>query len=724
MYPDPITPRAHPDLLSRVDYDPFKVMPGELPAAPRVFATAARLARARQRIASGSLVDCYCFEQLIASCQLDQPLPPLPTESGPPDWRGPLLPWLQTAVRNAVAWHLTDDVRHRDRALAAMRLAAHATAGVKSWSGHEHHEAIDSARAYDLLAASGLDPADDQSFRVMLNTFAHAMDLSTHRGCNNHNSMQMVGRVSLGVALNDRQQIHNTFYGCEHNGKWRYGLIHTLRHDFLADGMNWEGVPGYHMLVLMMVCECFTVMENVGVDLWKRPWPALMQDDGYDEHRGWGPKGNKSVTSMFDALIYQAFTNGDYSLLHDQVLGNLRGAWVWWRLYNKAYEVFGESRYAWVLRHINGGKRATADGPVPVWFQGNSGELEFIRFEGRDYPDGESPFATDHAFALTGKHVAGCSIFPMHGSALLRNDVSSDKSLGAYFYWGPHAAGHRSPASLHMEIHALGRRATTAPHLFDAGYDDPRHLTWFRATIAYNTVTLDQHSMLPYDFPSESLWECDRWRDTISDGVLESFQPDAQGFKAIRASNDNVYTGAKLDRTVVLAEDYVLDVFCVTADELRLMDWAMHSHGTIAHEPGAEAIDLGQNMGYRHMSDAKMHPQRGGWVHVPFTFDSVASHASLWLDGSPDARVILARDVDPDRRTPIGDRVKPQPRTSVMVRARSKAMLFVSVWSYGVARPEVGRVLGSADGDVTVELTSGGTPHHWHLPMRGDVTRG
>ena len=53
MYPDLITPRAHPDLLSRVDYDPYALLPGTLPPAPRVFTTAAHLARARQVEAAG-----------------------------------------------------------------------------------------------------------------------------------------------------------------------------------------------------------------------------------------------------------------------------------------------------------------------------------------------------------------------------------------------------------------------------------------------------------------------------------------------------------------------------------------------------------------------------------------------------------------------------------------------------------------------------------------------
>ena len=722
MYPDPITPRAHPDLLSRVDYDPFRVMAAAIPPAPRVFTTAARLARARERLAAGSPVDRHCFEHLVASCRLDEPLPTIKDDGNPPDWGGPLTPCLDLAFRNALAWALTDDERHRQRALEAMRLAAYAASLVPSWTGYEHHEAGSAARAYDLLAASGLAPDDDNAFRGLLWALLDAQDGCPHRTCNNHNTMSLVGRLSIGAALGHRQTVHDAFYGCQRGGPWRYGLIHTLRHDFLADGMQWEGVPGYHMLVLMMVCECLTIMENLGVDLWQRAWPALRQDDGFDEHRGWGPKGTKSLTAAFDALLYQTFANGDYSLLHDQVLGNLRGAWVWWRLFNKAYEVYGEPRYAWALVRINNGVPATTDGPVPVWFSESHGSIEFVRLDGRDFPAGENPLLQDRQFALTGRHEGGCSLFPMHGSAILRSDPADEQALGAYLYWGPHWAGHRSPAALHLDIHALGRRATTAPHLYAGGYGDPRHLTWVRTTIAHNTVTVDEQPMFPFDFATDSLWECDRWRDSISDGALELFQPDA-AFKAVRASNDNVYPGVSLDRTVVLTCGYLLDVFRVTADAPRLLDWAMHCQAAFALDDVAEAVNLGEQRGYLHLTDARLHRQRAGWVGVPFTLDGTPARAIVWLDGAPDARLIIARDPEPDSRTPIGDRIPPQPRTCLIVRSRAASALFVSLWSFGGSTTEGRTVRGAAGGDVAVEVQYRGQTERWLLPSAGPVQR-
>jgi hypothetical protein len=719
MYPDPITPRAHPDLLSRVDYDPFAVMPQELPQAPRVFTTVARIERARQRIAGGSIVDQHCFAHLIKSCALEEPLPPLPPADGPPDWGGPLLLWLRPAFHNALAWALTDATRHRERAIEALRRVAAACTRYP-WTGSEHQEAELAARAYDLLASTGLQPADDNSFRGMLWTFMDALKNAEHRACNNHNSMSLTAQLAIGAALGHLQIIHDAWYGCEHNGEWRYGLIHTLRHDFLADGMHWEGTMGYHMVVLRNICESLTIMENLGIDLWHREWPSTMQDELFDEHRGWGPKGNKPVTAAFDAFLYQAFANGDYTLLHDEVLGNLRGAGAWCLLFNKAHEVYREPRYAWALRHINRGEVATAQGPVPVWFEASLGDVEFVRLEERDLPPGENPLERDRVLSLTGRHENGCSLFPTHGSAVLRSNALDEQAPGARLYWGQHWAGHRSPAALHLDIHAHGRRLTTAPHLFQAGYDDPRHLTWLRSTIAHNTVTLDGQSMFPYDFPTDSLWECDRWRVTISDATLELFQAQ-DDFKVVRASNDNVYRDAKLDRTVVLTEHYLLDVFRVVSSEPRLMDWAMHLQGADVSTNGYEPVNLGEGRGYCHLDNAVLHPQQQGWVALTCGI-AAKSGAHIWLGGAPGARLIIAGDPAVDKRTPIGDGHPPQPRTSFIVRSQSAQAVFVSLWSFGTAMVEPVAIHGTADSDMTIELRHQENSTNWSLPLSGEVT--
>lgn len=666
------------------------------------------------------MVDRHCLDSLVRLCRLDEPLPELKEADGHPDWGGPLTPWLESAFHNALAWRLTDDPRHLGRAIDALRRSSDACANITAWTGHENNEARAAARAYDLIATAGLDAADRHAFRTMLRALIKAVDHAGHRSCNNHNAMQMSARLSLAAALGDRQAMHDSLYGCQRRGRWRYGLIHLMRHDFLADGMQWEGTPGYHMLVVMMVCECFTILEHLGVDLWHRAWPSLMQDDGFDDHRGWGPKGTKPLTAAFDAMLYQVFPNGDYSLLHDNGLGNLRGAGAWSNVLGKAFEVYREPRYAWALRHINRGVVASAGGPVPAWFGEDRFVADFVRLELRDFPAGENPLEHDRVFSLTGRHEAGCSLFPTHGSAVLRSDPLDDRAPAAYLYWGPHSAGHRSPAALHMDIHALGRRVTTAPHLYDAGYGDPRHKTWFRTTLAHNTVAIDERSMFPYDFEGASLWECDHWRDTVSDGVLECFQP-GRDFKAVRASNDNVYAGAKLDRTLVVTRDCVLEVFRVTAEPSRCLDWVVHCLGRFGALPASEPIDMGSQPGYRHLEGARLLPAQVGWTTLPFELGEQPARCSLWRDGAPDSRLIVASDPAPCQRKPYGELTAPQPRTSLILRTRAATALFISLWSFG-ADVTGGAVQGQAGTDVTVELSTNGRPRRWHLPMRGEVS--
>ncbi len=720
MYPDPILPRAHPDLLSQVTYDPFHAMPGDLPPAPRLFATAPQLARARHRIAQGIKTDTHGLSLLLTATKIDQPLPDIKPPTGPADWGGgSVSPPLDAAFKNALAFHLTGDNRHRERAFQAMRLAAHACAKTSRWTGFEHNEAVNAARAYDLLIPSGIHPDDDNLFRPMLWTLVHAMDQCHHRHCNNHNAMQMTARISLGVALGSPQVIHDTLYGNSYDGKWRYGLIHLLRHDFLSDGMNWEGVPGYHMLVLMMVCECLTVLENVGVNLWHRAWPASARNDGFDEHTHYGPKGDKHLTSAFDALIYQAFPNGDYSLLHDQVLGNLRGSWAWWLIFNKAFDTYAHPRYAWALTHSNHNTPITTDGPVPAWFQsGPNAPTEFVRFETRHFPPAPAPFTADNPFSLTGKHVSGSSLFPAHGSAILRDPTNPNDpaALGAYLYWGPHCAGHRSPASLHLDIQALGRRATASPHLPAAGYDEPNYLTWFRTTIAHNTVTVDGKSMFPYDFETNSIWEYELWRDTNSNSTLHLFQPGAD-FTAVRASNDTVYKDVTLDRTVILTPHYVLDVYRVTADRPRTLDWAMHSQGIFPTLPGATPIELGTDRGYRHLTNAHILHTSGDSLSLPYTLYSNPALASLWLPGAPGAQIILAADPAVDSRTAIGDSHAPAPRTSLIVRTHVSSALFISAWSFGPRQAHITQASGTADSDIQVAIRTGNTAENWSIPI-------
>jgi hypothetical protein len=280
-----------------------------------------------------------------------------------------------------------------------------------------------------------------------------------------------------------------------------------------------------------------------------------------------------------------------------------------------------------------------------------------------------------------------------------------------------------SPAALHVDVSARGRRFTDAPR--DSGYDDPHYLTWTRTTVAHNTVTVDESPMFPYDSEGDSIWEADRWRDNISDGRLEGFQP-GPGFRAIRASNENVYPGVRLDRTLVLTDDYLLDVFRVAGEGEHRYDWAAHLVGGVVVPSGASAVDLGGRRGYCHLTDARQWPRPpAGAPATPIAFAGRQGASQVLLLTPEGADIVVARDplpADPAKPAALGEVTPPEPRTALLVRVRARDALFVALWAFGAPRDEGVRLVeGAARCDLVIAVRANGRSGLWRLPIAPDA---
>lgn len=733
MYPDIITPKSFPHRLQESDYDPFGLMPGTFPQHPRVLLSGEQLEATRRRLRTCAWAEAGLALLVERSRSVDELPDPLPAEADP---KINTLA-VTSAERNALAALLTGEARRRDAALSAFRRLALASRDWPLVNGdaraaggglNESRIILGMGRTYDLLAAGGLSAEDDALFRAMLEATRPVSDACTHFLCGNHNTWSLAARLSVSSALGDRQGIHDALYGCERDGRWRYGLIHQLRHDFLSDGLHWEGAPGYHFYTLMAMTEAACVMQHLGVDLWHAELPPQQQTDGHDLHRAYGPiRGTKCLKAAFDAPLFQAFPNGDLCLLHDSGLANLRGLHVWGILYNKAFEAYGDEAYAWLLglmeREHPRDSRKHPDLPMPL--NTNTGDLDFARLRDEAYPEGRLSLRGGRTFALTARHEHGCTLFPAQGSAVLRSGAAPD-AVAASLNWGAHCAGHMSPASLHLDISARGRRITDAPR--SGGYDDPLHLTWVRTTIAHNTVCVDGTPMFPYDFDTDGIWECDSWRDRVSDGEPVLFQPDGR-CKAVRAVNENVYPGVRLDRTAVVMGSFLLDVYRVLSSEEHDYDWAMHVIGAGSVDPGsgtaaATAEDLGSRRGYSHFTDAR--GIVGGGQTTFLSWKSAQGITRACIAAPAGSRIVLARDpqVDSEEEHALGETGPTEQRTAVIVRARTRSALFASLWTFdGGADPDVLEIEGTAETDVTATVEAGDRRLRIRLPFAANRVR-
>ena len=739
--------RAELDRQMDLGFDPLGIMPrGDFPPHPRVFATPAVLERARKLVRTRRWA-AKALQRLIEAAENAPPLPqalPVPTDQ-------PLVSGvLSCARRNALAYLVTDRDRYRGWALDAFDLMARdyprlpVIQGARGMAGSlaETHFNSMMGFTYDLLEACALDEPRRRAYRAALVETRRTTDTNPHYTCLNHNTHNLAARLTVGAALGELQDIHDALYGWRGPAAevappdvsglgppWRYGLVHQLQHDFLADGCHWERSPSYHMYVLGGFIQAFSVMENLGVDLWGKPWPPLMSPDGEagseyrDQHRGYGPEGEKFFKTAFDAIIYQAASGGQLSLLGDTGLITLCSTAHYGMHFSWAYQKYRDGKYAWLTHFVESqfprNKRPWPG--LPMSLQNHLGDVDWIHLETELPPRASFRFADDARIGVTGENRSGCSLFPTTGRVMLRSDPDDPQAPCGSMFWGPHSAGHQSPAALHVDFFGANRRAVDAPH--SQGYEDPAHLLWVRTTIAHNTVTVDEGSMFPYDRQTESTWEADTWRDRPSDGRLECFQPEAD-FKVARASNDAVYPGVRLDRTLIVTRQFILDVFGVLGDREHQYDWAMHCLGRAMGVPkDAATIDLGRQRGYRFLGNARAVGEGPATLPVRVRSRQRTTLAQLAIPAS--ARLILAEDppLVPSQKPELGTR--PQDalgpdRTAVIVRARAKDALFVSLWQ--IDPPRSGRVTlasvsGAPSGPVTIRTATAAGEATWLVPL-------
>lgn len=715
--------------------DPHRLVPATFPSHPRVLCNAADIARTR--------ADLMRHEWVRLSLQrlregIDKPLDLPDTLPNPAD----------TKLNNKIAGHnlrcalaflLTDEQRYLDLALKGFRLLTRGYLGLPlqgtdsraSGGGlAESRFNITLGQIYDLLAATGLAAADNTLFRDALNFAYDISNRSGHRTCGNHSTWSLVGRLSLASALGDRPGIHEAVYGSpcpvhkEDVPDWRYGLAHQLGHDILADGFHWERTPGYHFYTMMAFTEAAFFFGNLGIDLFHAKLPALMHADGFDLHRAYGPEGTRQLKAMYDAPFYHCFTNGDISLLHDSGLANLRGAYIWGPIYEIAYDATRDPKYAWLLHRME--RDYPSDHPqrkhpgLPMSLQTDRGDVDFVRLRSFPYPQGDFSLAPDVDLSQTGRHRGGCTLFPTTGVTILRNNVADENAPGAYLFWGPHSAGHQSPAALHLDLHAHGRPVTAAP--IAGGYGDPNYLTWVRQTIAHNTLTVDQKPMFPYDQPTESIWEADLWRRWNSDGACELFQP-GEAFHAMRASNQAVYPGVRLDRTVVLTRDYAIDCFRVYSDAQHEYDLAFHILG----KPGASQlastpVDLGTARGYMHLQNARKLTCPHGvfsldWIN---TLNGNSQHMGLQSLNSAGGSFILADTPTGGEGHELGEIHACADRFVLLTRARAARAVFITLWRFTLDHhaPAIESFAGNPDSPIELAVLHNGKSTRWVLPLQ------
>ncbi len=144
-----------------------------------------------------------------------------------------------------------------------------------------------------------------------------------------------------------------------------------------------------------------------------------------------------------------------------------------------------------------------------------------------------------------------------------------------------YAGGHSHYDKMGLQIYANGRNQ--APDPGSIRYRDPQHEGWFKSTIAHNTVALNERNQI-YSGKAKVLY--------FSGGPV---------FQAVRMQDDRCYPGSLLERTVLLSDWYLFDLFRITSSQNNTADWAYHNYGALKSNFNMIPIKLPDTPGYKYL---------------------------------------------------------------------------------------------------------------------------
>ncbi|MBT5710908.1 alginate lyase family protein, partial [Candidatus Poribacteria bacterium] len=291
------------------------------------------------------------------------------------------------------------------------------------------------------------------------------------------------------------------------------------------DGAWWEGAWGYHFYTMSALWPLTEAARNSGIDLY---------DDAF---RG-----------MFDAPIRFAMPDLTLPAFNDSGAVNLAGRAS---MYELGYARYGVPDYVDLL--ARGGR----NNDFALWY----GEDIASDVSNREWTSANHPES---------------------GYAILARGAGAEATWLCLKY-GPHGGGHGHPDKLNFVLYARGQQVATDPGT--ARYGQPIQRSWYRTTLAHNTLVVDGESQ------------------QAATGRLLAFG-SAGDVDYVTAEAGDIYDGVQFTRTVaLLSEDLVVFLDRVEADRERTFDIAYHQLGRWDDLPDADPWAAADTDGYLHMRD-------------------------------------------------------------------------------------------------------------------------
>lgn len=293
------------------------------------------------------------------------------------------------------------------------------------------------------------------------------------------------------------------------------------------DGMWREGTMAYHGYALQAMEELVDAGQHLGLPLAEEP----------------------RLRRMFEFPAAYAYPNGQFPAINDSdpiSLASFDGHFRW------AWKTYHEDQFARAYARGDAARTAELLGPTA---------------------------------SVTAAIEPKSSDLPGAGVVALRRGQEATAACAMLDY-GEHGGGHGHPDKLQLLLYAGDREWLLDPGRLD--YSHKEHKTWYRQTVAHNTIVINGRSQSPSTGKLLWLQESDR-------------------FTACAAECSTAYDGTTLRRYLLLEPSRLIDFVVVEAPQGKTIDWLIHAVADSITLDDAQSAPvekpLGTSEGYEHLTD-------------------------------------------------------------------------------------------------------------------------
>lgn len=388
--------------------------------------------------------------------------------------------------------------------------------------------------AYDLVRDSKI--FDHQDHQMIKDLFyqSTAIIKSFNEGKSNRQAFNNTGMGAVGLLYNDRELIDYVLSGPA-------GFSFHMQESLLEDGLWYEG-ENYHFATLDHLLNLAELARHRNIDLYH------------------GRSGYGSLQPMFEGPLRVMYPDLTFPSRKDSWFG--RGINFHKEIYELGYTRYNNPVYGGLLN------RAYQE-------EGNREELGWRAFL---YCKEELPdLDIDQLRPEESEKMPGT------GVAVLRREKGQ---VYVSIEYGHYGGGHGHPDRLHLNLYDQEKLWFLDP---GTGWYHVPELSWYRSTLAHNTVVVDGISQNP------------------AEGHLLTFG-DTDSFQISQAMVNDIYPGISMCRTLCLAEDYLFDIFDVYSAQEHTYDFVLHSRASLNIKNGKPfpenlTATTGKRNGYQFLKD-------------------------------------------------------------------------------------------------------------------------